>query len=55
MKYLSNYKLFENIELKKQVEEICYDLTDIGFNVNIRPATFSKKHFVLEIKKKQRN
>lgn len=56
MKYLSKYKLFENFEeTKKELEEICYDLTDYGFEILIRPdnfvTTFSKNHSILEIRK----
>lgn len=33
MKYLKSYKLFESVEsdvIKKDIEEICYDITDYG-------------------------
>ncbi len=40
MKHLKSYKLFESTEsdvIKKDIEEICYDITDYGrFQVDIR-------------------
>ena len=65
MKYLKSYtlyerfsketKLFESVEsdvIKKDIEEICYDITDYGkFRVNIapNPQRYSKNRWIILI------
>ena len=50
MKYLSKYKLFESLEeTKKELEEICYDLTDIGFRFHIYSKSNINSNNILEV------
>lgn len=36
MKYLKQYKIFESNISKQDITEMCYDLTDRGFQINFR-------------------
>ena len=40
MKHLKLYKLFESIS-KQDIIEMCYDLTDIGFEITFRKMTIA--------------